>query len=215
MRALLDGMAPRSILDIGAGSGFFARALLRQGARQAVCVDPNYPRDWEEAEAGRPILFRREISETDADLMLLMDVLEHVDDDAGLLRAYARLAPPGTRVLITVPAFEWLWSGHDVFLDHRRRYALPRLEQAARAAGVTVEGSCYYFAGVFPLAAMLRLPAAIRRAVTGRAPEARCELRRHGAVANAVLEAVCRVELPVFPRNRLFGLSAFLLGRVD
>lgn len=214
MSAMLRGMSPGSILDIGAGSGFFARALLRQGAERATCVDPNYPEDRDESEAGRPILFRREIQASDADLLLLMDVLEHVDDDAGLLRSYTRIARRGATVLITVPAFQWLWSGHDVFLDHRRRYALGRLEEVARSAGVTVEHSAYFFGGVFPLAAALRLPAAIGRAFTGRAPEAKCELRRHGAVTNAVLEAICRAELPLFRYNRLFGLSAFLRGRV-
>lgn len=215
MAAMLGGRTPRSILDIGAGSGFFARALLRQGAERAVCVDPNYPEDRDETEAGHPIQFRREIPATDAELLLLMDVLEHVDDDAGLLRSYTRIAQPGATVLITVPAFQWLWSGHDVFLDHRRRYTLPRLEEVAREAGITVERSAYFFGGVFPLAATLRIPAALRRALTGHAPESKCELRRHGAATNAILETICRVELPLFPYNRFFGLSAFLRGRID
>lgn len=214
MAAMLGGRPPRSILDIGAGSGFFARALLRQGAERALCVDPNYPEDRDETEAGRPIQFRREVEATDAELLLLMDVLEHVDDDAGLLRSYTRIAAPGATVLITVPAFQWLWSGHDVFLDHRRRYTLSGLTEVAHRGGVTVERSAYFFGAVFPLAAALRIPAALRRALTGSAPEAKCELRRHGAAANAMLEAICRAELPLFPYNRFFGLSVFLRGRV-
>jgi hypothetical protein len=114
-------------------------------------------------------------------------------------------------VLLSVPAFQWLWSGHDVYLGHRRRYTLAQLEATARAAGVTVERSCYFFAAVLPIAATLRLPGALRR---GQDPAPRCELRRHGAVANAVLGAMCRAELPLFPLNRLFGLSVFLRGRV-
>ena len=55
-------------------------------------------------------------------VILLMDVLEHVDDDVGLLRAYAEPARPGTRFIVSVPAFSWLWSAHDEFLEHRRRY---------------------------------------------------------------------------------------------
>jgi SAM-dependent methyltransferase len=215
MRRLLDGPAPRSVLDVGAGSGFFARELLaRGGAERATCVDPNYPADRDETVAARPLLFRREVTATDADLLLLMDVIEHVDDDIGLLSHYARLAPRGARVLITVPAFQWLWSGHDVYLGHRRRYTAARLEATARAAGVTVERSCYFFAAVFPMAAMLRLPAAVRRGATGSDPPPRCEMRRHGPVANAVLRAMCSAELPLFPFNRLFGLSVFLRGRV-
>lgn len=210
MRHLLDGVAPRSVLDIGAGSGFFAREwLLRGGAERATCVDPHYAADRDEAVAGKPLLFRREVSATDADLLLLMDVLEHVDDDVGLLADHARLARRGATVLLTVPAFQWLWSGHDVFLGHRRRYTLAGLEACARGAGITIDRACYFFAGVFPLAAALRLPGALRRE-----PAARCGMRRHGALANRVLGAVCAAELPVFRFNRLFGLSVFLRGRV-
>jgi hypothetical protein len=67
---------------------------------------------------------------------------------------------------------------------------------------------------VLPVAAALRLPVALRRGVTGRDPAPRCGMQRHGAMANAVLGAMCRAELPVFPFNRLFGLSVFLRGRV-
>ena len=54
----------------------------------------------------------------------MMDVLEHVSDDVGLVREYAKRAKPGTRFVVSVPAFMWLWSGHDVFLEHHRRYTL-------------------------------------------------------------------------------------------
>ncbi len=215
MLRMLGGAAPRAVLDIGAGSGFFAREWLAHGgARQATCVDPNYPADRDEQVEGKPLLFRREITTTDADLLLLMDVLEHVDDDVGLLGGYARMAPRGARVLLTVPAFQWLWSGHDVYLGHRRRYTVARLEATARAAGLEVERACYFFAAVFPLAATLRLPGALRRGFTGQDPPPRCEMRSHGALANRVLEAACSAELPVFPFNRVFGLSVFLRGRV-
>src|SRR5262245_16995003 len=104
--SLLDGRDLRTILDVGAGSGFFSREILRAtGAESAVCVDPNYPAEREEDEDGKPVLYRRDIGETDADLLLLMDVLEHVDDDAALLSEYVRLAPGGSTVLVSVPAF--------------------------------------------------------------------------------------------------------------
>ncbi|MBR0681421.1 class I SAM-dependent methyltransferase [Roseomonas eburnea] len=213
--SLLGDRAPRSVLDVGAGSGFFAREILRATrAERAVCVDPNYPADRDEQEAGKPILFRREIDGTDADLLLLMDVLEHVDDDAGLLGQYLRLARPGSTVLISVPAFQWLWSGHDVFLGHRRRYTVRQIEAVARDCGLDIHRSCYFFASVFPIAALRRLPAAIGQAWSGQSPEARSDMRHHGPVVNTVLSGLCRAELPVFRHNRVFGLTAFVLGQV-
>ena len=67
----------------------------------------------------------------------MMDVLEHVDNDAGLVRHYATKVPSGAHFLVTVPAFRFLWSGHDVFLEHKRRYTLAEIEQTMRMPAST------------------------------------------------------------------------------
>jgi SAM-dependent methyltransferase len=214
----IDGLSPRHVLDVGAGTGFFARELLSTtGAAAATCVDPGYPADRDEQVGGKPLHFRRVIAETDADLVLLMDVLEHVDDDAGLLREYVQKASPEADLVITVPAFGWLWSDHDVFLEHRRRYTLRQVEDVVRDAGLVPERGAYFFGAVFPLAAAVRMAgAAVRRArggaaVGGSAP--RSQMRRHGPLANATLFGLCAAELPLFRFNRLGGLTAFVHAR--
>jgi len=152
------------------------------------------------------VLYRRDCGATDCDLVLMMDVLEHVDDDSGLVRLYASKVPSGAHFLVTVPAFRFLWSGHDVFLEHKRRYTLGEIEAAMRDAGLEVVKSAYYFGLVFPLAAAVRL-------ATRDDAQPRSSLRKHGALTNTVLAALCRAELPLFPLNRLAGLSAFVLAR--
>jgi 2-polyprenyl-3-methyl-5-hydroxy-6-metoxy-1,4-benzoquinol methylase len=200
-------VAPRHILDVGAGSGFFSRHLLTDaGAQSALCVDTGYPADRDDSVAGKPILYRRDIGPTACDLVLMMDVLEHVDDDRGLVRHYAAKVPAGAHFLATVPAFQFLWSGHDVFLEHRRRYRLSEIEATMRDAGLDVARSAYYFGLVFPLAAAVRL-------VERNTGEPRSSLRKHGAFANGLLTGLCAAELPLFPLNRLAGLSAFVLAR--
>lgn len=207
LRRAVSGLSPRRLLDIGAGSGFFSRDLLeRTAAESALCVDIGYPADRDDSVAGKPVRFRRDTGPTDCDLVLMMDVLEHVDDDRGLLRHYAGKVPPGAHFLVTVPAFPFLWSGHDVFLEHKRRYRLPQIEQAMEVAGLEVVRGSYYFAAIFPIAAALRL---IDRNTT----EPRSSLSKQGAVANGLLAAACAAELPFFPFNRLAGLSAFVLAR--
>jgi len=206
LRRIVGGLRPQRLLDVGAGSGFFSRHLLSHGAQSALCVDIGYERERDESEAGKPVLYRRDCGVTDCDLVLMMDVLEHVDDDAGLVRHYAAKVPPGAHFLVTVPAFRFLWSGHDVFLEHKRRYTLGEIEQAMRRAGLEVVRGAYYFGAVFPLAAAVRL--ATRRDATPRS-----SLKKHGAVTNVLLSAACTVELPFFPANRLAGLSAFVLAR--
>ncbi|MFI5000928.1 MAG: class I SAM-dependent methyltransferase [Reyranellales bacterium] len=203
----VDRLRPRRVLDVGAGSGFFSRHLLAEGgAERALCVDIGYARDYDDSVAGKPVLYRRGCGMTDCDLVLMMDVLEHVDDDRGLVRHYANKVPSGAHFLVTVPAFRFLWSGHDVFLEHKRRYRLREIEAAMREAGLAVVHGAYYFGLVFPLAAAVRL-------ATRGDTEPRSSLKKHGALTNGILSAVCAAELPLFPFNRLAGLSAFVLAR--
>lgn len=202
----LGGRTPVEILDVGAGSGFFSRRLLEAGAARAVCVDTGYPHDRDETWAGKPIAFRRAIAGCDADLVLAMDVIEHVPDEAALMRPYIDLVKPGTRFIVSVPAFQFLWSAHDVFLEHYRRYTLASLERAMNACGLNVDWSHYYYGGVFPLAAGIRL---LEHMTGGASAEPKSQLKRHGAFENGVLSAICAAERPFMRANRLFGLTAF------
>lgn len=207
LRRMVEPLAPRRVLDVGAGSGFFSRHLLAEGgAQSALCVDLGYERERDEMLDGKPVLYRRDCGPTDCDLVLMMDVLEHVDDDVGLVRQYAAKVPSGAHFLVTVPAFRFLWSGHDVFLGHKRRYTLPEIETTLRTAGLAVLRGAYFFGVVFPLAAAVRLAAR-------GAPQPRSNLTRHGVLTNGLLTAACAAELPFFRINRLAGLSAFVLAR--
>src|SRR6185369_2128690 len=175
-------------------------------AGSALCVDIGYEANRDETVDGKPVLYRRDCGTTDCDLVLMMDVLEHVDDDSGLVRHYATKVPSGAHFLVTVPAFRFLWSGHDVFLEHKRRYTLGEIEAAMRDAGLEIVKSSYYFGLIFPLAAAVRL-------ATRSDVHPRSSLKKHGAFTNTALAALCRAELPLLPLNRIAGLSAFVLAR--
>ena len=207
LRRAVATLKPRHLLDVGAGSGFFSRHLLAETpAESALCVDIGYPEDRDDSVAGKPVHYRRDTGPTDCDLVLMMDVLEHVDDDRWLVRHYADKVPSGAYFLVTVPAFAFLWSGHDVFLDHVRRYRLAEIEAVLLDAGLEIVRGAYFFGLVFPLAAAVRL--ARRGDSTPRS-----SLTRHGAFTNSLLTAICAAELPLLPYNRLAGLSAFVLAK--
>jgi 2-polyprenyl-3-methyl-5-hydroxy-6-metoxy-1,4-benzoquinol methylase len=207
LRRMVGSLGARRILDVGAGSGFFSRHLLADaGAQSALCVDIGYASDRDDNEGGKPVLYRHDTGPTDCDLVLMMDVLEHVDDDRGLVHHYAAKVPAGAHFLATVPAFRFLWSGHDVFLEHKRRYRLSEIELTMRDAGLQVVRGAYYFGFVFPLAAAVRL-------ATRNPTEPRSSLKKHDSLTNGLLTTVCAAELPLFPVNRLAGLSAFVLAR--
>jgi 2-polyprenyl-3-methyl-5-hydroxy-6-metoxy-1,4-benzoquinol methylase len=207
LRRAVGRLDAKRILDIGAGSGFFSRHLLAEGgAQSALCVDIGYAADRDDSVAGKPVLYRRDTGPTDCDLVLMMDVLEHVDDDRGLVRLYADKVPSGAHFLATVPAFRFLWSGHDVFLEHKRRYRLPEIEKTMTDAGLEVVHGAYYFGFIFPLAAAVRL-------ATRRDTSPKSSLSKQGAVSNGLLALACAAELPLFAINRLAGLSAFVLAK--
>ena len=208
---LVEPLQPRKILDVGAGSGFFSKHLLgHTQAKAAWCIDPFYPEEWDDSHAGKPIHYRHECNGTDADLILMMDVLEHIEDDLALLNDYVAKVPNGTRFLVTVPAFQFLWSGHDVFLEHYRRYTLPEVTDLMERAGLLVEHRAYYFGLIFPLVVAVRLAGRLLGRSTG---EPQSDLKRHGFFTNNLLSLICRLELPIFRFNRLAGLSVFCMAR--
>jgi SAM-dependent methyltransferase len=206
LKQALGDRQPERILDVGAGSGFFSRMLLRDTSAQcAICLDTGYAEDRSEVHFAKPIAFRRASPVGDADLVLLMDVLEHVDDDVALLRELTSTAKRRTRFIVSVPAFSWLWSGHDEFLEHRRRYTLNGALGVLSAAGLTPVAGFYMFAAVFPAVAVQRLWQR-RRAGT---QAAKSNLRQHHPWTNAMLTRLCLAESAIARHNRAFGLTVF------
>jgi len=207
---LLGKTRPSTILDVGAGSGFFSRYLLdNTTAQEAWCVDISYDNDSDTLQNEKSIHFRRSIGHIDADVVLLMDVLEHVDDDVGLLNYYVNKVPRGSRFIISVPAFQFLWSGHDIFLEHKRRYKLSQIENVALSAGLTITKGTYYFGAVFPITATMRI---YTRISTSNDVPVRSQLANHNLFVNGTLTTLCSLELPLMRFNRVAGLTAFCLA---
>lgn len=211
IRSLIgDGPYP-SILDVGAGSGVFSRMLTDSGvAESSICVDPNYSDEFLAEEGPGPIDYVRSVTESDASLVLMIDVIEHVDDDVALIAGYARMSAPGTKFLISVPAFNFLRSSHDDFLEHRRRYTLESLERAVRAAGLEPLKTRYFFGMLFPAVAAMRIA---DRVLKGDAEAKESALRPAPEWLTNALVAVHDVErATLFPINRLAGVTAFCLA---
>lgn len=207
----LNDLEIQSILDVGAGSGYFSKGLLRRtNAREALCVDTSYTSEREECVEGKPVRFRTGCDHSRADLVLMMDVLEHVDDDAGFLVAYLEKVPIGTHFLITVPAFSFLWSDHDVFLDHQRRYTLPEIKRVVESAGLEVERGSYFYGLIFPLAAATRF---MERLLRKPSAPPRSQLKTHSVFVNEVLAGICAADRLLLSLNNVAGLTAFCRAR--
>lgn len=206
MLRLLDRhqVAPATVKDVGAGSGFFSTVLLdRHASAVADCVDPHYT-DEQLAASDDRLRFHREHRDP-ADLYLFMDVLEHVEDDRGLLEQYLAQAPRGAWFFVSVPAMSFLWSGHDVFLGHHRRYTLRQVEDVVRSTGLQVVAGRYLYGATFPVVSAVRL---VRRG--DDTPQS--DMKPVKPATNTVLTRVLAAEnrLPV---NRLAGSTAVVLAR--
>lgn len=192
---------PRHILDVGAGLGWFSRWMLEnKQAQSAICVDPGYEKSSEEYVGDAKISYVRSVDKADSNVVFLMDVLEHVDDDVALLKQYLDDAPIGTTFIVTVPAFEFLWSAHDDYLEHRRRYTTRSLAQTVRQAGAEPTTLHYYFGAIFPLVVLVRL---LRRKRTADSSD----MSAVPEWLNRLLTLICELETKLTGWNRLAGLS--------
>ncbi|MFA6561901.1 MAG: class I SAM-dependent methyltransferase [Verrucomicrobiia bacterium] len=131
----------RMVADIGCGTGANLQAL--RGAAWAVGVDPSdealrFARTHGDSPLVAGTLPALPFLSSCFDVVLALDVVEHVEDDAQAVAELARVCKPGGTVFITVPAYAWLWSGHDVVNHHKRRYTRTRLANLVRAARLDV-----------------------------------------------------------------------------
>jgi len=145
------------------------------------------------------------------DLITLMDVIEHVEDDHALLSEARRVLVPGGSVLVTVPAYTWMWGRQDEIAHHYRRYTRPRLLSALRRAGLQTDRSSYFNTLLFPPIAMVRL--ARRLASEPDSLRSDFELTKPGRV-NSLLARVFGWEATLLPRMTMpFGVSILTLAR--
>lgn len=141
-----------SVLDVGCGDGYTIRELAQRldfgdVVAQDIHLDDELIREL--SQPGLKFVRDLEGSSYRADLLLLLDVLEHVEQPRQLVRELVReRLAPGGRVLITVPAFQRMMSRHDRSLKHFRRYSRALLLDHVRAAGLEPIDSGYLFASL-------------------------------------------------------------------
>lgn len=136
------------------------------------------------------------------DLVCLLDVLEHIDDDSAALTRVVRLLKPSGRLLMTVPAYLWLWSRHDTAHHHYRRYTAGMVRERAQAAGLSLLHVGYFNTLLFPLIAGSRLLGKVTGDRTGS------DATMPKAPLNEFLTTVFGLERHIVPRIRLpFGTS--------
>jgi SAM-dependent methyltransferase len=166
-RTVLDGITaglglpPQArILDAGCGSGRNMVELARNGVVTGIELSETSVALARERDAGEVILgsvLDMPFADASFDLAVSLDVIEHLEDDFCALRELRRTVAPGGALLVTVPAYQWLWSGHDEINHHHRRYTRRSLQQVAERAGWRQERTTYFNSLLLPVAILLRV----------------------------------------------------------
>lgn len=146
VRHLVPETGPVRILDVGCGDGLFFDELASFGAVEGLEPEASLIRsDNPHRSRIYPVTLTNFRPSQTYDLILLLDVLEHVDDPAGYLRSALGLLNDRGKVLLTVPAFRLLWTTHDDLNHHRTRFTRSTFRVVARQAGMDLSEERYLF----------------------------------------------------------------------
>lgn len=165
LRALKPPQGWKRILDVGCGDGLFFDRLSQFGDVQGV-----EPAEELVSDRGR-YRSRIHIGPFDENfqpaqqfsLILMLDVLEHLPDPCGALRHALALLEPDGRLVATVPAYQLLWTNHDILNHHLTRYTARSFRHVARRAGLEIESEKYFFHWLFPVKLVVRLAQRVLR----------------------------------------------------
>jgi len=199
-----------SVLDVGCGDGLFFDQLVALGAnvegveRDASLVSPDGAHRQKITIA--PFDERFQPGKRYS-LILLLDVLEHMEDPVAALQHAVNLLEADGRVIATVPAFMILWTSHDVINRHFTRYTRRTFDELAQSAGLQVDVARYFFHWTFPvkLAAHFAQRASTQKVVVPAVPS---------RWLNGSLHALSVFEQCTLGRLRLpFGSSLLIVGQ--
>lgn len=203
------------ILDAGCGSGRNMVELARFGAVTGIelsGVSAAVARRREVGDVVEGSVETLPFADDSFDFAVCLDVIEHLDDDIGVLRELRRVIAPGGTLLLTVPAYPSLWSSHDEVNHHKRRYTQRVLLEHAHAAGWEAVRTTHFNSLLLPAAMAYRT---LERRTRRRMGERSSDLERTPALLNSVLAQPLHAEAALIARGgRIpFGLSLLAVLR--
>lgn len=149
------------------------------------------------------------LPQTGFDLIILLDVLEHIDDHVSSLKVLKSLLVPKGYLILTVPAFKFLWSRHDEEHHHKRRYTASELKKIIQQAGLEILYLTYYNFWLFPIISLIRLTRKILPI-----KQVGADLWLPHPLINRFLLALFSSECFFIPRLRLpFGISLLAVAQ--
>jgi SAM-dependent methyltransferase len=154
--------ADRRLLDVGCGTGGMLGVLADFGRTSGLDISPEAidlcrQRYGDRVDARVGLIPQDLPTPGSVDVVSVFDVIEHIGDDSAALRQLYRTLRPGGTLVVTVPAYPFLWSEHDDLNHHKRRYTRKELRQRLTEAGFRVATLSYFNIWLFPVVAAVRL----------------------------------------------------------
>ena len=202
----------RAILDIGCGTGAMSARLASWGSVISADFSPLALQFSRRRNLRRLVgadAMKLPFASGVFDVVVAMDMLEHLPDDEAALCEFQRVLKPGGLVIATVPAYQHLWSDHDVALMHYRRYTRRELGARFKSAGFTLQKLAHIMTLLYPVVSLQRRLNA--RRPRAEAPQA--AMPQVPAPVNALLTGILGVENAVARRVDLpFGVTVLCLA---
>jgi SAM-dependent methyltransferase len=205
------------LLDVGGGNGHVTIALRKAGIASVV-LEPGGDGIRNAQQRGLSPLIHATLEEAkilagSLPALGLFDVLEHIEDDTGLLKHAHSLLKPGGRLYLTTPAFGMLWSAADEDAGHHRRYKAEALIQKLTASGLPPEYHTYYFSLLLPPVLFMRsIPSRLGwRKRGGGLSRYHGELTQPNRRVNALVERTLAFEARGIARRKRYRLGSSLL----
>ena len=202
----------QKILDIGCGSGLMLNALENIGETCGMDMSDDAIHFSKEIFCGtirKGMLPDNIPYDNDSfSLIVALDVIEHVDEDTRALAAIRSRLAEGGKAVITVPAYMFLWSAHDVLNEHKRRYTLTNLAAKLSEAGFNIEKISYFNTLLFPAVYVVRMLNNVLKR------DGASDVEMPGKVMNYLLEKTFGIEKYLLRfMNLPFGVSILAVVR--
>jgi len=209
---IIDGIKLKlecvKILDAGCGTGLNLKFLDRYG--EVIGLDISEDALYFTKLRGNSSLICASVDKLPLksdifQMICALDVLEHIDNDESAMREFYRVLEPGGYLILTVPAFKFLWSRHDIAAHHKRRYNKVSLIQSLRSCEFSVDKSTYWNFFLFLPVTLVRL---FRK---DEKQEIRTDLQVLPVLLNKVLLYVLRLEKAVISRDIALPVGVSIL----
>ena len=204
-----------TVIDFGSGSGFFAYELLEafpESIDEVLLIDIGYSDEEIEASNTEKVKKLRFIPKGISDcVVIMMDVLEHIEDDYKILKEIREAIAKNGHYFITVPAFMSVWSSHDVYLGHYRRYTIPMLGNLLKKCNCVIENQYYIYGSIFPLVWAVRR---MKRNEKNMSNPSASDMKPVPKILNFALKQYNSFEMNFRKFNKLFGLTCVAEGKL-